>query len=160
MKLRAMAMMAAVVMGQPLLTETASAATLWRGIVVVTSLGAAPSPACAAEYSVGESFEILYRPNLGAPVDEAAQVIGPSGSFLITSTDAANRTLRAGSVSVVGASYAQGFAFVNPNNPVTITPAVITAATVGIRMTGTVRNAGLPNCNVTFRASLLPIGHP
>lgn len=157
MKVRMMALTAAVVLGQAAMADTAMAATLWRGIVVITSLGAVTTIPCAQEYSVGESFEILYRPNLGAAADETAQVIGPNGSLLIASTDAGNRTLRTGSLSVVGAVYASGFSFNNPNNPITITPAAIAAGTIGIGMTGTLRNAGFAGCNLTFRASLLPV---
>jgi hypothetical protein len=151
------ALMAAVMMGQAAIADGAAAATLWRGIVVITSLGPVTTIPCSQEYSVGESFEILYRPNLGAAVDETAQVIGPNGSLLITSTDAGNRTLRAGNLNVQGAVYASGFSFNNPNNPIAITPAVITAGTIGIGMTGTLRNAGFAGCNLTFRASLLPV---
>jgi hypothetical protein len=136
-------------------SEAASAATLWRGVVVVTSRTA--TTLCMNEYDVGETFEILYRPNLGAAFDETIEVMGPNGAMLVTSTDPTDRTLRTGSVSIIGAAYAIGYSFANASNPINMSPASITASTVTIGMNGTLKNAGLPGCNVGFKASLLPV---
>jgi hypothetical protein len=155
MKLRAMTLLAAVMIGPVGLAEAADAATLWRGVTVITNRTATAE--CMANYSIGESFDILYRPNLGAAVPETLQVLGRDGSFLVTSTDIADLTLRTGSMNVTGAVLAKGFSFNNVTNPVTITPAAITPATLGITMVGMLRNAGIAGCNVSFRASLLPV---
>lgn len=155
MALRMMGLIAALATGQAVLADTATAADLWRGIVVVTARSGTID--CLNEYMIGESFEILYRPNFGAAIDETIQVLGSNGSFLLTSTDAADRTLRTGSLSLSGATFAKGFSFNNPNNPLAITPTTIVPATINVGMTGILRNAGLAGCNVTFRAALLPV---
>jgi hypothetical protein len=132
----------------------ALAATLWRGTVVVTARTA--TAACTAEYSVGEPFMILYRPNLGQAVNEIAHVMGFNGGLVLTSSDA-DRTLRTGSIVVAGANYARFFQTTNANNPISIAPATITASTVVITMVGTLQNAGIMGCSVSFRATLLPV---
>jgi hypothetical protein len=154
MNLRIAALGTALALTQLATSNAASSATLWRGVVVVTAR--AGSADCLAEYGIGESFDVMYRPNLGAPVDETLEVLGRDGALRGTSIDA-NRTLRAGDLNVTGATRTEGFNFNNVNNPIAITPAAIVATTLTIGMTGTLRNAGIPGCNVTFRASLLPV---
>ena len=134
----------------------AEAATLWRGIAVITAR--TQTAACIAEYDVGESNIVEYRPNLGASVSETLMAMGEHGAFLISSlgTDA-DKTLRNGGVSIAGAAYAEGFQTVVASQPLTIAPASITAATVVISISGTLKNLGITGCNVTFKASLLPI---
>ncbi|MCO5163573.1 MAG: hypothetical protein M9939_20790 [Mesorhizobium sp.] len=136
------------------MVTAASAATLWRGTVVV--LSRTPTASCAAEYSVGESFMILYRPNLGQAVNEVAHVMGFNGGLVLTSSDA-DRTLRTGSIVVAGATYARFFQTTNANNPINISPATIVASTPTISMQGVLKNAGILGCNIGFRASLVPV---
>ena len=138
------------------MNAAAEASTLWRGIAVVTARTA--TAACIAEYDVGESFIVEYRPNLGANVSETLVAMGEHGAFLISSLNTdADKTLRSGGVSIAGAAYAVGYQAVVPSQSLAIAPASITAATPTISISGTVKNLGITGCNVTARASLLPI---
>ncbi|MCB1378198.1 MAG: hypothetical protein KDK89_07520 [Alphaproteobacteria bacterium] len=134
----------------------AQAASLWRGVAVVTNRTA--TSACMAEYDIGESYIVEYRPNLGSSVSETMVVLGEHGAYLISSLPAdADKTLRSGGVSISGAAYARAFQTNVASQPLNITPATITSSTINIGIGGTLKNAGIAGCNVTFKASLLPI---
>lgn len=155
MRSRALLLCASAVIAIILGSETANAATLWRGIVVVSARNGTAQ--CLDEYDVGESFDVQYRPNLGAAVAETLEVMGANGAMLVSSTDPANLTLRTGSVNITGASYARGFEFNTASNPLTIAPATLTSSTGTISISGILKNAAVAGCSVTFKASLLPV---
>jgi hypothetical protein len=149
---------AAALTGLVLAPASAEAAnTLWKGIAVITSRTASV-PACVAEYDVGDDAVIWYRPNLGAAVDENILGIRKNGAFVVSSLSSdADKTLRTGGVSIIGANYATPFEVTTASQPISITPNPVTGTTVTITMSGTMKNFAIAGCNVGFRATLLPI---
>lgn len=142
-----------------LCAHEASAATLWRGTAVVTNRST--NAACVAEYDIGDSFGVEYRPSFGLPIDEVLVAFGQHGAFILASGPSdTDKSLRTGSVTIQGVAYGIRYAATTPAQTLSISPAAITPSTVTITITGAVRNLGIPNCHVTVRASLLPIASP
>jgi hypothetical protein len=139
--------------------EAHAAKALFKGVAVITARTAIT--ACTREYSIGESFVVLYRANVGAEATpETAMALGSTGGLLLTSDDATPKLTGAGTVRIDGAAY--GVPFSTTHAPATLqtTPAAVLASTQFVTMTGTVNNLGIVGCHVTFRAglALLPPG--